>query len=74
MAQARYDAIGEGYSRRRRADPRIAARIEAALGDARRVLNVGATGPTGAQAFASCAASRDAWCSSPSTSRPRTSG
>lgn len=42
MAGARYDAIGEGYSRRRRADPRIAARIEAALGDARRVLNVGA--------------------------------
>jgi ubiquinone/menaquinone biosynthesis C-methylase UbiE len=42
MAEARYDAIGEGYARRRRSDPRLAARIEAALGDARRVLNVGA--------------------------------
>jgi hypothetical protein len=38
-----YDA-GEalGYSARRRADPRIAARVHAALGDARTVLNVGA--------------------------------
>jgi SAM-dependent methyltransferase len=37
-----YDEIGRGYSRRRRADPRIAAQIEAALGDARTVVNVGA--------------------------------
>jgi SAM-dependent methyltransferase len=37
-----YDRIGEGYTTTRRADPRIAARIEAALGDARTVLNVGA--------------------------------
>jgi SAM-dependent methyltransferase len=48
---ALYDTIGRGYSTTRRADPRIAARIEAALGDAGTVLNVGAgTGsyePTG---------------------------
>jgi SAM-dependent methyltransferase len=37
-----YDRIGAGYTATRRADPRIAARIEAALGDARTVLNVGA--------------------------------
>jgi uncharacterized protein (DUF1330 family) len=38
----RYDAIGVGYARVRREDPRIRARIEAALGDARSVVNVGA--------------------------------
>lgn len=37
-----YDRIGTGYSALRRTDPRIAARIEAALGDARTVINVGA--------------------------------
>jgi SAM-dependent methyltransferase len=37
-----YDTHGRGYARRRLADPRIAARIEAALGDARTVFNVGA--------------------------------
>jgi hypothetical protein len=37
-----YDTHGRGYSRRRRPDPRIAALIHAALGDARTVLNVGA--------------------------------
>ncbi|MEA2406136.1 MAG: hypothetical protein QOE69_255 [Thermoleophilaceae bacterium] len=37
-----YDSIGEGYSSVRREDPRIAARIRAALGDARTVVNVGA--------------------------------
>jgi SAM-dependent methyltransferase len=37
-----YDTIGVGYTRVRREDPRIAARIRAALGDARSVLNVGA--------------------------------
>jgi SAM-dependent methyltransferase len=39
---ARYDRIGFGYSRFRREDPRLAARIHAALGDARTVVNVGA--------------------------------
>lgn len=39
---ADYGAIGPGYARFRQADPRIAARIRAALGDARHVLNVGA--------------------------------
>ena len=37
-----YDEIGEGYPRTRRADPRIAALIDHALGDARTVVNVGA--------------------------------
>ena len=39
---SRYETIGAGYARRRQTEPRIAARIEAALGDARSVLNVGA--------------------------------
>jgi SAM-dependent methyltransferase len=39
---ARYDRIGEGYAVTRREDPRIAAAIRAALGDARSVVNVGA--------------------------------
>jgi SAM-dependent methyltransferase len=37
-----YDSIGKGYTAVRREDPRIAARIRAALDDARSVLNVGA--------------------------------
>lgn len=39
---ARYDAIGEGYASRRVEDPTLAARIAAALGDARTICNVGA--------------------------------
>ncbi|MBZ0130742.1 MAG: class I SAM-dependent methyltransferase [Rhodobacteraceae bacterium] len=39
---AKYDHIGQGYAMRRRPDPRIAARIAAALGPAETVLNVGA--------------------------------
>ena len=42
MTAAAYDQLGRGYSEVRRPDPRIAASIEAALGDARTVLNVGA--------------------------------
>jgi SAM-dependent methyltransferase len=38
----RYDTIGSGYSGYRRADPRIAAAVHEALGDARTVVNVGA--------------------------------
>ena len=38
----RYDRIGKTYSLARRTEPRIAVRIHDALGDARRVLNVGA--------------------------------
>jgi SAM-dependent methyltransferase len=38
----RYDAIGAGYARTRREDPRLAARLHAALGDARTIVNVGA--------------------------------
>jgi SAM-dependent methyltransferase len=38
----RYERIGHGYARLRREDPRIAAQITAALGDARTVVNVGA--------------------------------
>lgn len=37
-----YDRIGIGYPATRRTDPRIAARIDAALGSARTVVNVGA--------------------------------
>jgi Methyltransferase domain len=37
-----YETHGKGYAAGRRADPRIAAAILAALGDARSVLNVGA--------------------------------
>jgi SAM-dependent methyltransferase len=39
---ARYDAIGTTYAQTRREDPRIAARLADALGDARTVVNVGA--------------------------------
>lgn len=39
---ARYDRIGRGYAQTRRPDPRIAAHIRAALGEARSVVNVGA--------------------------------
>jgi SAM-dependent methyltransferase len=38
----RYDTIGRTYTSTRRPDPRIAAQITAALGDATRVMNVGA--------------------------------
>lgn len=41
-ARVDYERHGRTYTRHRRADPRIAARIHAALGDARTVLNVGA--------------------------------
>ena len=37
-----YDRIGSGYTETRRPDPRIAAAIGAALGDARTLVNVGA--------------------------------
>jgi hypothetical protein len=40
--QPRYDRIGIAYARTRREDPHLRARIEAALGDARTVVNVGA--------------------------------
>lgn len=39
---ALYDTIGKGYADYRKPDPRIAAMIEDALGDAQTVLNVGA--------------------------------
>jgi SAM-dependent methyltransferase len=42
VADASYDRLGRGYSARRATDPRIAAAIDAALGDARSVVNVGA--------------------------------
>lgn len=37
-----YDAIGRGYAGTRRADPRVARRLHDGLGDATRVVNVGA--------------------------------
>ncbi len=42
MASPLYDSIGLDYARLRRPDPRIAAQIQRALGQARTVLNVGA--------------------------------
>lgn len=42
MTGALYDTIGATYPRTRRTEPRIAAQLWAALGDARTVLNVGA--------------------------------
>jgi SAM-dependent methyltransferase len=42
MPDTRYDAIGAQYATTRREDPRIAALIHAALGDARTIVNVGA--------------------------------
>ena len=39
---ALYDRLGRSYATTRREDPRITAAIQAALGDARRVVNVGA--------------------------------
>jgi SAM-dependent methyltransferase len=42
VSGAAYDEIGANYSDFRRADPRIEARVWAALGDARSVVNVGA--------------------------------
>jgi SAM-dependent methyltransferase len=42
MNSTAYDRLGRGYSEVRRPDPRIAARIDMALGDAHTVLNVGA--------------------------------
>jgi ubiquinone/menaquinone biosynthesis C-methylase UbiE len=41
-ADAAYDRIGRDYSTGRRTDPRVAAQLWSALGDAARVLNVGA--------------------------------
>jgi len=41
MSGAAYDELGVNYTDFRRAEPRIAARIWAALGDARSVVNVG---------------------------------
>ena len=42
MGTHRYDTIGRGYTAFRRPDPRIAAQIWAAVGDATRIVNVGA--------------------------------
>lgn len=37
-----YETIGVDYAQLRKPDPRIAAQIHAALGDAQSVLNIGA--------------------------------
>lgn len=42
MKASRYDEIGRSYTRTRRSDPRVAAQIYAALGDAATIVNVGA--------------------------------
>ena len=50
-----YDRIGEGYRDARRPDPRIAARIVAALGDSASVVNVGAGAGSYEPAITVCA-------------------
>jgi SAM-dependent methyltransferase len=42
MAENRYDTIGHGYAAFRQPDPRIAAQIWSAIGDAERIVNIGA--------------------------------
>lgn len=42
MTEPTYDRIGRGYGKHRRGDPRIAAQIEKALGDANTIINIGA--------------------------------
>jgi SAM-dependent methyltransferase len=42
MGVARYDSLGTTYTATRREDPDLAAQIHAALGDGRKLLNVGA--------------------------------
>ncbi len=42
LTTSRYDSIGTTYAATRRTEPRIAARIHAALGEAQRVVNIGA--------------------------------
>jgi len=42
VSATRYDQIGRSYTRTRRTDPRVAEQIYRALGDAQRVVNVGA--------------------------------
>src|SRR5262245_38267576 len=42
MSDALYDQIGQTYRSTRRPDPRIAAAVDAALGNAASIVNVGA--------------------------------
>lgn len=42
MSETTYDRLGRGYANTRQADPRIAGRIDEALGGARSVVDVGA--------------------------------
>jgi SAM-dependent methyltransferase len=42
VSSTRYDEIGTSYTRTRRTDPRVAAQINAALGDAQTIVNIGA--------------------------------
>jgi SAM-dependent methyltransferase len=42
VTSTRYDRIGTSYTRTRRTDPRVAAQLNAGLGDARTIVNIGA--------------------------------
>lgn len=42
MTSTRYDRIGRSYAQTRRTDPRVKAQVDAALGDAVTIVNVGA--------------------------------
>ncbi len=61
-----YDTIGTTYTATRRTEPRIAAQIWAALGDARTVVNVGAG--TGSAAAARAQPTSPSCCVGRSTS------
>jgi SAM-dependent methyltransferase len=52
MAAALYERLGQSYQQARRADPRIAELLAAAIGDARSVVNVG--GGTGSYEPTNC--------------------
>jgi SAM-dependent methyltransferase len=67
---AAYDRIGRAYTATRRPDPRIAAAISAALGEARTVVNVGAGAGAYEPAAASVVAVEPSWLMIRQRSRP----
>ena len=75
MSGGPHEVIGRGYAAGRRTDPRIAARIWAALGDARTVANIGAgTGSYEPPGRTLVAVERRALANPASTSVPRCPG
>ena len=70
MTHASYDQIGRGYTATRRPDPRLAAAISAALGDAGTVVNVGAGAGAYEPVAASVVAVEPSWLMIRQRSRP----